>query len=156
MENTNIKVARHRSTPYVFNFNTNGGTKRYEWSGSIGNKIDTKALPIEAVDWLLMNSTCFRMGELVIVEDSEQAKEIVENFGADIVDYKNNIRTKEEIVSLLQGNFPKMQKMLNAISVDAEKKFVIEVAKELSGELVGAKLKFLAEWMDVPQDILFG
>lgn len=150
-----IKVARHRSTPYVFNYNTNGGTKRYEWSGCMGNKIDSKTLPIEAVDWLLMNSTCFRMGELVIVEDTEHAKEIVENLGSDINDYKNNIRTKEEIVQLLQGNFMKMQKSLNLITIDAEKKFVIEIAKELSNELVGAKLKFMAEWTGVPQDILF-
>ncbi|OME55390.1 hypothetical protein BSK59_12990 [Paenibacillus odorifer] len=155
MEQT-IKVARHRSTPYVFNYNTNGGTKRYEWSGSVGSRIDSKLLPNEAVDWLLMNSTCFRMGELVIIEDSEQAKEIVENLGSDLDEYKNNIRTKDEIISILQGNFQKMQKTLNSITVDAEKKFVVEIAKELSSDLIGSKLKFIAEWMGVPQDILFG
>ncbi|QWU14432.1 hypothetical protein SAMN04487895_101744 [Paenibacillus sophorae] len=151
-----IKVARYRNTPYVFNFIGNGGTKRYEWSGSKGNKFDTKQLPEEAVDWLMMNSECFRKGELVIIEDSEESKEIIENLGGDLDEYKSNIHTKEEILKILQGNYMKMQKELFEITVASEKKFVIDIAKEIGDDLSGGKLKFLAEWMDIPQDVLFG
>lgn len=151
-----IKVARYRNTPYIFNFVTNGGTKRYEWVGSKGDRIDVKSLPVEAVNWLMMHSLCFKRGELVIIEDTEDAKEIVENLGDELEEYKLNINTKEEIIKNLNGNFMKMKKWLEGVTVDSEKKFVIEIAKELKDDLAGGKLKFIAEWADVPQDILFG
>lgn len=154
MENT-IKVARYRNTPYIFNYATNGGTKRYEWSGSKGNKIDTKTLPLEAVDWLMMNSTCFKRGELVILEETEEAKEIIENLGSDKEEYQNNTNSKEKILELLRGHHQTLQKKLKEITVDSEKKFIVDVAKEISDELTGVKLKYIAEWMGTPQDVLF-
>lgn len=150
-----IKVARYRNTPYIFNFNSNGGTKRYEWAGSKNDKHDTKNLSVEAVDWLMMNSTCFKRGELVIIEESDETKEIVSNLGSDIEDYMNNTHSKEEIIAILEGHHQTMQKKLKEITVDSEKKFVIDVAKEISDKLASGKLTFLAEWMNVPKDVLF-
>lgn len=151
-----IKVARYRNAPYIFNFVTNGGTKRYEWSGSKGNRIDVKQLPVEAVDWLMMNSTCFKHGELVILEEDDKSKEIVENLGDELEEYKKNTNTREEIEKHLRGNFMKMKKWLAEITIESEKKFIIEIAKELKDELTGGKLKHISEWVGIPQDVLFG
>lgn len=150
-----IKVARYRNTPYIFNFNTSGGTKRYEWAGSKNGKFDVKSLSQEAVDWLMMNSSCFRRGELVIIEDSDNAKEVVNNLGGDLEDYTNNIHSKDEILDILKGHHMTMQKKLNEITVDSEKRFVLDIAKEISDELAGGKLNYLAEWMGVDRDVLF-
>lgn len=153
MEKT-IKVARYRNTPYVVNFsNSNGSLKTYQWSGSKGTKTEIKPIPEEVVDYLIMNSACFRKGELVIVEDSEVAKELVENID-DKEEYQNNTHTKEELQKILEGNFAKMKSEINKITNDDEKRFVIDVAKEIKLDS-SAKRKALSEWYGVPQDILF-
>ncbi|MBX6361875.1 MAG: hypothetical protein IRZ03_17585 [Acidobacterium ailaaui] len=154
MKEKMIKVARHRTHSYVVNYPTNNGTmKTYTWSGSKGNKIDIKELPVEVVDYLTINSLCFKDGELRIVEDSPEAKEIVENF-PDKEDYEANSHEKQEIEKLLSGNINKMKSELKKIENKDEKKFVIEVAKEMKLDS-NSKLKFLSEWYGVPQDILF-
>lgn len=152
MEKT-IKIARYRSIPYTVNYTTSGGIKTYQWAGSKGNKSDIKAIPHEVVEYLLMNSACFRQGELVIIEDSEDAKEIVENID-DHESYKSNSHSKEEITKLLEGNFMKMKSELNKITNKDEKRFVVDTAKEIKLDS-NSKLKFIAEWFGVNQDILF-
>lgn len=154
MEKT-IKLARYRSNGYIINYpNSNGNIKRYEWVGSKGSKVDIKPVPEEVVDWLLMTSVCFKKGELVVVEDSDEAKEVVENIG-DIDEYKNNSHTKDEIIALLKGNINKMKKELGGITSDSEKRFILEIAREISDDIPGGKTKFLSEWLNIPQDVLF-
>jgi hypothetical protein len=148
-----LKVARHRGAPYTVNYPTNGGLKTYQWTGSKGNKEDIKEIPSEAVDYLLMNSACFRLGELVIIEDSEEAKEVVSNID-EVEEYKNNSQSKKEITKILEGNFMKMKSELNKITNKDQKKFVVEVAKEIKLDS-NSKLKFISEWFGVSQDILF-
>lgn len=151
---TMIKVVRYRTVPYTVNFPTNsGGVKSYIWSGSKGKKLDEKQLPREVVDWLLINSRCFTEGELVIIEDTEDAKDAVESID-NIEEYKNNTHSREETEQLLTGNFNKMKSELAKITNKNEKKFFIEVAKEI-GLDSNSKLKFLAEWYGVKKDILF-
>jgi hypothetical protein len=152
MEKT-IKIARMRNMPYIFNYITNGGIKRWEWVGSRGDKVDIKELPEDAVQYLLMNTTCFTKGDLAVIEDKPEAKEIVENID-DIDQYKNNVHTHEQIVKLLNGNYKALEKALNSITSIAEKTFVIDVAKEIKLDS-NAKLKLLAKWMNVEQDLLF-
>ncbi|AKO91914.1 hypothetical protein BEH_07245 [Priestia filamentosa] len=148
-----IKIARYRNTPYTVNFTTNGGMKTYKWTGVKGKKADIKPIPEEVVDWLLMNSICFREGELKIIEDTEEAKQAVENID-DKEAYENNSHSKEEVISALEGNFNKMKSVLNKVTNKDEKKFIIDVAKEIKLDS-NAKLKFLAEWYGIKQDILF-
>lgn len=148
-----IKIARYRNTPYVVNFTTNGGIKTYQWSGSKGTKIDIKPIPEEVVEYLLMNSACFRKGELKIIEDTPEAKEVVSNID-DIEQYQNNSHSKEEIQKFLEGNFMKMKAELGKITNKDEMKFVIDTAKEIKLDS-NSKLKFLSEWYGVKQDILF-
>jgi hypothetical protein len=150
---SDIKIARYRTTPYIVNFITNGGTKTYSWTGSKGNKVDIKSIPTEVVDWLVMNSACFREGELAIIEETEVAKEIVSNID-DVEEYRNNTHSKEDAVKILEGNINKMKSELKKISHKGEKKFFIDVAKEIKLDS-NAKLTFLSEWYGVKKDILF-
>lgn len=140
-----IKVARYRNFPYTVNFVNNGGMKTYQWAGSKGDKTDIKEIPIEVVDWLLMSTVCFRDGELVLVEDSDQAKEVISNIDEKEL-YENNTHTREQIVKILEGNFNKMKVELNKITVLSEKQYVLEVAKEIKLD-AASKRKFIAEWI---------
>ena len=151
---TKIKVARYRTSPYIVNFETNGGIKSYSWTGSKGKKIDIKELPEEVIEWLTMNSVCFRDGELAIIEEDEKSKDAVANID-DVEEYKNNSHSKEEAAKLLEGNINKMKTELKKVTNKDEKKFFIEVAKEIEIDS-NAKLNFLAEWFGVKKDILFG
>jgi hypothetical protein len=148
-----IKIERRRNSPYVLNFKNNGNLKRYEWSGSKGIKIDTKELPEDVVNYLLMTSRCFTDGELKIVKDSEIAEELISNID-DIEKYENNTHTRKEIVKILEGNTNSMKKELSKITVSTEKSFVIDVAKEINLDSA-TKREFLASWMNVPSDVLF-
>lgn len=149
-----IKLARYRTTPYVVNYRTSGGTKRYEWSGSKGTKHDIKRVPEEVVDWLSMNTRCFKNGQLVIIEEDEVTKDLVDNI-VDREEYENNTHTKEEVLKILQGNYKKMEKELGEITSPDEKKFVVDVAKEIAEDLTAGKQKMLAEWVGISKDLLF-
>jgi hypothetical protein len=148
-----IKVARYRNTPYVFNYITNGGQKRYEWSGSKGSKIDIKSLPEEAVNYLLMNSICFDEGELIIIEDTEDAKEMASNIG-NLENYENNAHTREEVIELLKGAIKVLKEEIAKITNKQELLFMVDVAKEIKLDS-SSKQKVLADALNVPVDILF-
>lgn len=150
----NIKVARHRNFPYVVNYpSDNGNVKMYQWTGSKGNKKDVKDIPEEVVNYLVMNSVCFEDGELVIASDSKEAKEIKDNIG-DKESYDNNTQDKDEIKAILESSVKDMKAGLNKITNKDQKKFVVDVAKEIKLDS-SAKQKFIAEWFGVKQDILF-
>lgn len=149
-----IKLSRIRNYPYIVNFNSSEGFKKtYEWSGSKDNKIDTKSIPEEVVQYLMMNTTTFTDGELKIVEDEDntEAKEAIDNLNEE---YKNNSHTKDEITKLLEGNFMKMKSEINKITNKQELNFIVDVAKEIKLDS-NSKLAFLATTLNVPQDILF-
>jgi len=155
MAKNTVKVARYRTTDYILNYPTDAGAVRtYVWSGSKGKHVDVKELPKEVVDYLLINSLCFKNGDLAIVEDTQEAKEIVDSM-PEKEEYKANTHSREEAEKLLKGNFNKMKAELNKITNKDEKKFFIEVAKEIGLDSHG-KLKFLADWYGVKFDLLFG
>lgn len=148
-----VKIARLRNFPYTVNYTVNGGLKTYQWAGSRGDKQDTKEIPAEVVDWLIMTSRCFKDGELKIIEDSAEAKDFVSNID-DIDSYNNNTHTRDEIIKILQGNFNKMKATLEKITVHSEKQYVLDVAKEIKLD-AASKQKFIAEWIGAPVDVLF-
>lgn len=152
-ENKTLKVARYRNSPYTVNYITNGGLKTYQWAPSKQNKTDIKSIPVEVVDWLLMNSVSFNEGELVIVDETDEAKEAISNID-DTEKYENNTHSRDDIVKILEGNFMKMKSELGKITVLQEKQYVVDVAKEIKLDS-SSKQKFLAEWLDVPADLLF-
>lgn len=150
----NVTLARYRNSDYIVRCEIDGAMKTYSWKGSRGNVVDKKKVPQEVIDWLNMNTVCFTSGSLVIEGKPEETKEIIEDF-ADKEAYESNTHSHDEIVTLLKGNFKKLEKELKAITVDDEKRFVVDVAKELKDELTGGKQKLIAEWYGQAQDILF-
>jgi hypothetical protein len=147
-----IKLARYRNYGFTVNYNMNDGMRRvFEWSGSKNGKVDIKDVPEEIVQYLMMNTVTFTDGELVIIEDSEDAKEIISNINEE---YKNNAHSREEIVKLLEGNFMKMKAEIGKITNKQELSYICDVAKEIKLDS-NSKLAYLAEIMKMPQDILF-
>ncbi len=149
-----IKLARYRNTGYFVKYDADGSNRQYTWNGSKNGRVDIKEVPKEVVEWLSMNSICFDKGELVIVEDNDNVKEIKDGI-MEIETYENNTHTEEEIEKIIKGNFMKMKSELNKITVDSEKQFVIQVAIKFKDELTKGKIDFLAEWMNIDASILF-
>ncbi|MGG0793836.1 hypothetical protein ABE137_07495 [Brevibacillus laterosporus] len=149
-----IKVARYRNTPYVVNYQfNNGNEKSYQWTGSTKAKTDIKEVPQQLVDYLLMSSQTFRDGELVIIDDSEEAKEALDNI-VDKDNYASNTRQRQEIVALLKLNPTKLKTELKKVTADSEKRFILDVAKEENIDSATTR-KILSDWSEIPQDILF-
>ncbi len=149
-----VKLARYRNNGYFVRAFTTNGEKQYSWAGAKKGKIDTKEVPEEVYDYLTMNSVCFDKGELVVVDENENAEELKQAI-VDRESYDKNTHSKEEIEKILKGNFPKMKKALNDIDSDSEKQFVVSIAQEMSDDLAKGKIDFIAEWMGTDADILF-
>jgi len=149
-----VKLGRYRNTGYFVRAYTSQGEKQYSWSGRKGDKVDVKEVPQEVYDYLTMNSIALDKGELVIMEDNENADELKDSI-VDQESYDNNTHSKEEIEKILKGNLPKMKKELNKITSDSEKQFVISVAQDQIDSLAKGKVDFLAEWMGVDSEVLF-
>lgn len=149
-----VKVARYRNSEYIVRCEIDGNQKVYTWKGSRNGKHDIKKVPQEVVDWLNMNSQCLSQGALVIVDNTEESKQLKDEI-ADRDSYDKNTHSHEEIVKILKGNYKKMEKELSEITVDDEKRFVIDVANELKDELTGGKQNFISEWAGIEKDILF-
>lgn len=150
-----VKLARYRNTSYFVGYTGDGALKQYNWAGSKNGKVDVKEVPRELVDWLTMSSVCFDKGELVLIEENEESKEIQDSIN-DVESYVNNTHTKEEIETMIKSSTIPQLKKIAEITVDAEKQFVIDVASEFSEEIPSGKLKAMAEWMGVEDSsILF-
>ena len=149
-----IKLARYRNTSYFVRYNVDGAKRQWSWAGSRNGKVETHEVPKEVVEWLQMNTICFDKGELVIVEETETAKEAKEGIIEKEV-YESNTHSREDILKIIGGNINKMKAELKKITVDSEKQFVIDVASSLKDELTKGKLDFLAEWMNIDASILF-
>lgn len=148
-----VIVARYRPTDYIVNYTGNDGNKkRYVWSGSKKDRVDKKPIPKYIIDDLTMTSNCFNDGELVIIDEKDK-KSITEGID-DVEKYENNTNSKEDIVKTLNKSITQMKKDLKKITVNSEKQFVIQVAKEIELDSKG-KLKFLAEWIGVKEELLF-
>lgn len=148
-----VKVARLRSTPYTFNWIAGGDSKSYKWIGSKGKMIDIKELPIEAVNYLIMNSTCFCSGSLKIIEDEPITKKLVENIGEDREVYEANTHTREDLEKLINGNYKKLESELKKMNKQ-EIQFAVEVAKEMKLDS-STKQKVLAEALGAPVELIF-
>ncbi|BAO04899.1 uncharacterized protein yonA [Clostridium botulinum B str. Osaka05] len=153
MEENKIKVARYKNLSYGVYYEDQGIRKPYIWSGSKGKLIDTKEIPETVVNWLIQNSNAFDDAELVIIEDTEQAKEIVGNI-ENIEEIKENIYTRKQVEEILAGNFMKMKSDLEKVTLKTEKDFICRIAKEIGIDSVG-KQKFLAEWAGKKREVIF-
>jgi hypothetical protein len=96
---------------------------------------------LEKDDVYYLDTICalFRRGMLVI--DDEEVKE---NLG--YVEVNENIKSDDELISILKGNFLKMKSELSKINEPHIIDAIYNVAKTISAELSGAKLKFLSQF----------
>lgn len=147
-----ITLIRNSNIPFTVNYDN----KKYVWAGSKGNIISKKIVPIEVFEYLTSFTSTFEDGELKVLEDTEIAKELVDNI-IDKEAYINNAIDKDELISLLKGNINKMKSELNKITCDTTKRFVLDTAKEIGIENVN-KQKFIKEWLGSTLNIeeLFG
>lgn len=144
-----VLLARQRKGDYVVNYDN----KKYVWQGIKGNLVTKKEVPMEVFDFLQSGTACFQNGELVLMakDNKEESKEALNELKENIPyvdEYEANTHSKEEIIALITGNVNKMKAELNKITSKSEKRFVMEIAKELyvGGELdSSAKQKFLVE-----------
>ena len=143
MDNDKVVLARYRKGDYVVNDPTT--RKRYFWAGSKGNMISKLSVPRETFDWLAMSTTCLSKSSLVVVEDKDK-EEL--NYTTDLEQLTNNVHTREEIEKILTGNYKAMEKKLNEITNVDEKKFVLEVAKELKIDS-STKRAFIVKWAGI-------
>ena len=150
-----IKVGRFRNIAYTLNYPMNEGRwKQYIWAGAKGEKVDIKPLPEEVVDYLLMNSQCFKTGDLKIIEDTAVAKEAVNSIAEeDLEAYKSNTHSKDDIRKLIGGNYKKLESELKKANID-EKRFFADVAVEMKLDSA-SKQKIIADAVGIPVDILF-
>lgn len=150
----NVILARYRNTDYTVKCEINGNMKKYTWKGSNGKKVDKKLVPQELVDWLNMNTLCFTKGKLVIEGTDESVKRIKDEM-SDQEEYEKNTHSREEIVEALKGHHKSLEKFLDGITVDDEKRFVADIAVELKDDLTGATQTRVAEFAGTDKDILF-
>ena len=153
MENNKVKIARYKTIPFTVNYTDNGRTLTYKWLGSKNGKPEIKDIESYVAEWLNYATTTFKEGELVIVDETELGKELKENI-ADRDKLEDNIHTFEEIKTMLELPITKMKKELAKITFDNEKKFVIEVAKQIKLDSM-QKQEFIAEWIEIDRDLLF-
>lgn len=152
-EKDTVIVGRLRPTDFIVNFiGGDGNRKRYVWAGSKGDRIDKKPIPRYIVDDLTMTGTTFSDGELVVLD--EKSKKIKVDGVDNEEKYENNTHDRKEIVKILEKPLATMKKELNKIDVLSEKQFVIQVAKDSNIDSKG-KIKFLAEWIGVKEELLF-
>lgn len=150
----NVTLARYRNTDYTVRCEINGNMKKYTWKGSKGNKIDKKQVPQEVVDWLNMNTQCFNKGKLVVEGEGKLAASLRDDFAEPEV-YEANTNSREDIQEALLGHHKTLEKFLSEITVDDEKRFVIDVAVELKDQLTGATQNRISEFAGIERDILF-
>lgn len=146
-----VILERHKQGEYVVNFEN----KSYVWAGSKGKTISKKTIPFSVYEYLTMFTSCFTNGELVLQVNTNEEKELMEDFyGKE--EYEANALKKDDVIKLLQGNLKKMESELKKITSETTKKFVIDVAKEIKIEN-STKQRFLKEWLgtELPLEDLF-
>lgn len=159
MEENKIIVARKRVGEYVVNYLDNAGNMRqYKWLGSVGNRTDTKPVPETVVLWLTQFTSCFKDGELVLTDETNEFTKQIKEEIPDIKNIETQLRSREEVEKLLKGNYKTLSKELKDISIKGEQDFILQVAKELSkkGEFDSVQKRgIIAELFDTEADILF-
>lgn len=149
-----VKVGRMRNNGYTVNFPlANGMLRKYEWAGMKGDRVDIKSVPEEVIEYLMMNTVCFRHGELKIIEETPKEKELIESLGEDKEDYEANSHTKDEVIKLLKGSAKNLESALEKANKN-EKMFFVDVAKEIKLDS-NSKLGILANSLGMKTELLF-
>lgn len=157
-----ITLIRKQSESFSVNYPyqlPNGGITRFDWSGTKGNILCERNVPIEVYQWLKESTTTFLEGELIVKEigENEEVSEEVEYLVNDMTveqeDIKKSILTREEIKEMLtKGNHLTLKKSLNGLldnlteeQIRNVKGYVYRTAIDI-GVDSNAKRKVLCDW----------
>lgn len=146
-----IKLERLRNAPYEVNYNYGVRPERYVWNPSKGKLSTVVEVSDDCYMYLLQNSSCFRDGELRIIESefASAEKDVI-----DIEEYKANSHSREEVENLLKGNVNKLKAELDKIENPSEITYFVDVAKEIKIDKASVQ-KALADKIGTPVDVLF-
>jgi len=140
------KVARNRS--FEFTVNCPITKKETKFLGSRNGFTDVKDIPEETFNWLMASTTTFKDGELALVEEDGLVELKKATYEEEFESIKANTHTRDEIVKILNGNTNAMKKQLESITIPEEKRFVVEIAKDIKLDSV-AKVDFIKAWSGV-------
>jgi hypothetical protein len=92
--------------------------------------------------------TLIKRGMLIVDAEKTKVQEINTNLG--FVEQNPNIKSDQELETIIKGNYLKMKKELSYISEPHIIDAVYRVAVKLASELNGGKLKYLSDYCGRP------
>jgi len=96
---------------------------------------------VEEDDVYYLDTICTLLKRGMLVVENEEV-----NINLGIMDKNPNVVNEVEMLKTLRGNFLKMKKDLEIITEPHTKNAIYSLARSISGELSGAKLRFLGEF----------
>lgn len=146
-----VKLRRLRNAPYEINFNNGVQIEHYAFQPSKGKLCTEREVSDACYAYLLQNSTCFKDGELQVVDvPVEKLEEDI----MEIDEYKANCHTREEVEKILGMQYKKMESEIKKITNKSELGYFVDVAKEIGLDSV-SKQKILAEALGTTSELLF-
>ena len=162
MSKNTITLIRKQSTPFEVNYPyalADNKLTHFDWTGTRGNLISKRDVPIEVFQWLKDSTTTFINGHLLVDGDEnkeleEDIKYLVEDIEENQVNIKEAIKTKDEIQEILAtGNQHVLKKALNDLIKDIEdseqikevKSYIYRTAIDIGIDSTN-KRKVICEW----------
>jgi hypothetical protein len=152
-----VKLERLLDTPYEYDYILpNGSRKSYKWRGAKVGSRSIQEVDDDVFEDMKYHSVTLKNKKLVLVlEDNEESKlkqEEIESTMTD-EDIEKKVYSVEEIKTLLEGNYKKLESVLKKENADTIATFV-RVAKDIKLDSA-SKLDILAKLSNVPIDVLF-
>ncbi|MBZ9693188.1 hypothetical protein [Clostridium sp. M14] len=161
MENK-ITLVRKQPTPFEVNYPLslpNGQLTHFDWTGTKGNIVSKRDVPVEVFQWLKDSTTTFKDGCLIVDDNIEQeldgdSQYLIDSVKDEQSEIKKAIKTKTEIEQMLTtGNQNVLKKALNDLTKDVEdeeqikeiKNYIYRTAIDI-GVDSNAKRKVICDW----------
>ncbi|MBY6838835.1 hypothetical protein [Clostridium botulinum] len=161
MENK-ITLVRKQPTPFEVNYPLslpNGQLTHFDWTGTKGNIVSKRDVPVEVFQWLKDSTTTFKDGCLIVDDNIEQeldgdSQYLINSVKDEQSEIKKAIKTRVEIEEMLStGNQNVLKKALNDLTKDVEdeeqikeiKNYIYRTAIDI-GVDSNAKRKVICDW----------
>lgn len=161
MENK-ITLVRKQPTPFEVNYPLslpNGQLTHFDWTGTKGNIVSKRDVPVEVFQWLKDSTTTFKDGCLIVDDNIEKeldgdSQYLIDSVKDEQSKIKKAIKTKAEIEQMLTtGNQNVLKKTLNDLTKDVEdeeqikeiKNYIYRTSIDI-GVDSNAKRKVICDW----------
>lgn len=162
MSKNTVTLVRKQADTFEVNYPfalPDGKLTHFDWTGTKGNIISKRDVPVEVFQWLKDSTTTFTSGQLLVEDkDNQDLEEDVEYLVEDVrekqAEIKEAIKTKDEIEKMLKdGNQNVLKKALNDLVKDISdedqlkevKSYIYRTAIDI-GIDSSAKRKVICEW----------